>query len=133
MQEYPLVLFDGVCNLCNSGVQFIIKHDRKKQFRFASLQSEMGKRILAQNQLPSDKLDTFIFVDNNKIYTRSTAALRIARKLGGFWKLAYANIIIPRFIRDGIYNFISRNRYKWFGKQEECMVPTPDLRERFVD
>ena len=133
MQENPLVLFDGVCNLCNSAVQFIIKHDRKKQFRFASLQGKTGQRILAEHQVSSEKLDTLIFVENGKIYTRSTAALRIAKRLGGFWKLAYGNIIIPRFIRDGIYNFISKNRYKWFGKQEECMIPTPELRERFFD
>lgn len=131
--EYPIILFDGVCNLCNSSVQFIIRRDRKKQFRFASLQGRTAQQLLAMSGLDAEGQDTIVLVEDGKIYTRSTAVLRILRRLGGFWRLAYAYIIVPRFIRDGIYKFIARNRYRWFGRREECMVPEPGVRERFLD
>lgn len=133
MGENPIVLFDGVCNLCNSSVQFIIRHDKKKQFRFGSLQGITARKILAEHHLPIDKLDTLILVEGNKLYTHSTAALRIAKRLGGFWKLFYVNIIVPKFLRDSIYKFIARNRYKWFGKRDQCAVPGGELRDRFLD
>lgn len=133
MYQQPVVLFDGVCNLCNSSVQFILKRDKKKQFLFASLQGQAGQALLRQFDLPVNELFSFILVDGDRHYVRSAAALQMLKRLGGGWSLLYAFIIVPRFIRDGIYNWIARNRYKWFGKQENCWVPTPELRSRFLD
>jgi predicted DCC family thiol-disulfide oxidoreductase YuxK len=129
----PIILFDGVCNLCNRSIQVIIKNDRKKFFRFASLQGKLGQEVLKKYQLQTDQLHSFILLEGDHIYTKSTGALRIFRELGGGWKLLYGFMIIPRFIRDAVYNFVSRNRYKWYGKREECMLPTPELKERFLD
>lgn len=131
--EHPIVLFDGECNLCNSSVQFIIKRDTKKQFRFASLQGKKGQQVLQQFHLPADSFNSFLLLEGDTLYTKSTGALRMLRALGGGWQLLYALIIVPKFIRDGVYNWISRNRYKWFGKRDECMIPTPELRERFLE
>ncbi len=128
-----IVLFDGVCNLCNSSVQFIIKRDRKRKFRFASLQGKTGQSLLQQFNLPVNDLNSFILIEDNKAFRQSTAALRVAKDLSGGWKLLYGFIIVPKFIRDAVYNWIARNRYKWYGKREECMVPTAELRERFLD
>lgn len=130
---HPLILFDGVCNLCSGSVQFIIRRDPQRLFRFASLQSELGQSFLKQAQLPPVELQTLLLVENGKIYKRSTAALRIARRLRGAWKLLYGLIIIPPFIRNFIYNWVARNRYRWFGKKESCWIPTPELRELFLD
>ncbi len=131
--EHPIILFDGVCNLCNASVQFIIKRDQQAKFRFAALQSEFGQKILASQNLDTSELRTFILVDGDKVHLRSTAALEVARRMNWPWKLLYAFIIVPRPLRDAIYNFISRNRYRWFGAQESCMMPTPELRARFLD
>jgi len=131
--EEKIVLFDGVCNLCNSSVQFIIKHDKKKQFRFASLQGNYGQAFLKKHNLPADNFNSFILLEGDKVYNRSEGALRMLKHLGGRWSLFYAFIILPKFIRDNVYNWVARNRYKWFGKREECMIPTPDLKERFLD
>ena len=130
---HPLILFDGVCNLCNGAVQYVIKHDKKKRFRFGSLQGETGQKILAHYNLPSDNYNSFLLIENGKCYSRSTAALRVLKHLGYPLKLGYALIIIPSFIRDFVYGVIARNRYKWFGKQDSCWMPTPDLKSRFVD
>lgn len=133
-QKHPTVYFDGVCNLCNSSIQWIIKRDPKAHFRFAALQSDAGvelrKRISSNGKID---LESVLLEEDGKVYDRSTAALRIARKLSGLWPLMYIFIIVPKFIRDAVYNFIGRNRYKWFGKQESCWVPTPDLKARFLD
>jgi predicted DCC family thiol-disulfide oxidoreductase YuxK len=129
----PVILFDGVCNLCNRGVQFIIKKDKKNKFRFAPLQGKTGRELLKKFNLPENVFNSFILVEGGNICSRSTAALRIAKKLGGGWKLFYGFIIIPRFIRDAAYNLVAKNRYKWFGKRDECMIPTPELKERFLD
>ena len=131
--HHPIILFDGVCNLCNRSVQFIIKRDKKGLFRFASLQGKAGHDLLQQYDLPYDTLYSFVLIENGKAYTRSTATLRVLRKLGGGWKLLYGLIILPPFLRNAIYNWIARNRYKWYGKREECMVPTPELKSRFLD
>lgn len=131
-QTSPIVLFDGVCNLCNSVVQLVIKYDKKKQFRFASLQSHFGQTILQQFHLPATEFNSFIFLENGKLYTKSTAALRMAKKLGGAWQLLYGLMIVPPFIRNGVYNWVASNRYKWYGKQETCRLPTPDLKSRFI-
>ena len=128
-----IILFDGVCNLCNSSVQFIIKRDKKNQFLFASLQGRTGQEYLRKFNLPADTFNSFLLVEDDHYYTRSTSALRIARSLSGGWPLMYAFMIVPRFIRDAVYNLIAQNRYKWFGKREACWVPTPDLKKKFLD
>lgn len=130
---HAVILFDGVCNLCSSSVQFIIQHDPKKQFRFASLQGNFGQEILGQYQLPTTELNSFILWDKGIIYFKSTGALKVARKLSGAWPLLFGLIIIPPFIRNGVYNFVAKNRYKWFGKNEVCWMPTPPLKELFID
>ena len=128
----PVILFDGVCNLCNGSVNFIIKRDPRAVFSFAPLQSEISKSILAAFGIPTDRLDTLILIDQGKCYTRSEAALRVAHRLNGLWPLFYGFIIVPGIIRDWVYKFISAHRYKWFGKTETCMVPGPGVKERFL-
>ncbi len=128
-----IILFDGVCNLCNGMVQFVIKNDAKKRFQFASLQSISGQEILQKFQLSTDVFDSFILLENGRLFTKSTAALRVVKRLKGLWLLLYSFIIVPKFIRDAVYNLIAKNRYKWFGKQETCWVPTPTLKERFLN
>jgi predicted DCC family thiol-disulfide oxidoreductase YuxK len=130
--QHSIILFDGVCNLCNAAVQFVIKRDYKNRFLFTSLQSAEGGRILQENHFPSSFTNSFILVENGKIFVRSTAALKVARQLKGMWKLLYGLIIVPRFIRDAAYDIIARNRYRWFGKKTACMVPTPELQARFL-
>jgi predicted DCC family thiol-disulfide oxidoreductase YuxK len=132
-QDHPVILFDGVCNLCNSSVQFIIRHDPQHIFRFASLQSSFGQKILSKYDLPLNNYNSFILFVDSKIYTGSTAALLVAKKLSGIVKCIYVFMIVPKFIRDGVYNIIAKNRYKWFGKKNECWIPTPDLKSLFVD
>ena len=131
--SHPVILFDGVCNLCNASVQYVIKHDKKKLFRFASLQSSFGESVLKQYDLPVNTFNSFILLSDNKIYTRSTAALLVAKKLSGLIKLLYGFIIIPKFIRDFVYDIIAKNRYKWFGKKEACWIPTPELKSLFLN
>jgi predicted DCC family thiol-disulfide oxidoreductase YuxK len=127
-----VIFFDGVCNLCNGMVQFVIERDQKQCFKFASLQSEYAKATLPAQYLDLSMQGTFILMEGGTIYTRSTAALHVAKKLGGVWSLLYGFIIVPKFIRDGLYNYVGKNRYKWFGKQESCWLPTPELRSRFL-
>lgn len=133
MKQYSIILFDGICNLCNSSVQFVLKHDHKNQFMFASLQSTEGQNLLKQFQLPQQDFNSFILIENEKVYLKSTAALMVARQLKGAVKLLYGFIIVPPFIRNAVYNFIAKNRYKWFGKKESCMIPTPELKARFLN
>jgi predicted DCC family thiol-disulfide oxidoreductase YuxK len=133
MSQHSIILFDGVCNLCNAAVQFVIKQDNKNQFVFASLQSEEGKKILAEHNLPENEMHSFILVENGKVYDRSTAALKVIKKMNGLWRFLYGFIIVPKFIRDGIYNIIAKKRYQWFGRKDECMIPTPELRTKFLD
>jgi predicted DCC family thiol-disulfide oxidoreductase YuxK len=128
-----LVLFDGVCNLCSSSVQFIIRHDKKKQFLFGSLQGKAGQEYLKKFNLPQDSLDSFMLVEGDTLYTRSSGALRMLKNLGNGWQLFYAFIIFPKFIRDAAYNIIARNRYTWFGKKEECWIPSRELEARFLE
>jgi len=132
-QHYPIILFDGVCNLCSSSVQYVIKHDPKHIFRFASLQSAFGQKIISAHHLPLNDYNSFILITGNKIYTRSTAALMVAIKLKGFVKFLYAFVIVPKFIRDAAYNIIAKNRYKWFGKKIVCWLPTTELKGLFMD
>jgi predicted DCC family thiol-disulfide oxidoreductase YuxK len=132
MYDHPIILFDGVCNLCNKSVQYVIRHDAEKKFHFASLQSDAGQQLLKQYNLPADNFNSFVLIQNGKAYTRSTAALRVAKQLKGIVKLLYGFIIVPAFLRDAVYNGIANNRYKWFGKRESCMIPSPDLQSRFL-
>ncbi len=130
--SYPVLLFDGVCNLCNASVQWIITHDKDGKFRFAALQSDTGQALLRRFGLDQAHFDSVVLVDGDRIFLRSDAPLEIAWHLGGLWKLFYALKIFPRFLRDAIYNWIARNRYRWFGRQEACMLPRPEWKERFL-
>lgn len=132
-KNIPLViLFDGICNLCNATVQFILKRDKDSNFKFASIQGEFGQITLTRFGLAASNPNSFVLLEGEKIYTHSTGALRVFLHLGGVWKILYGFIIVPRFIRDAVYNFIARNRYKWFGKQNTCYLPTADLSNRFL-
>lgn len=128
-----LILFDGVCNFCNYWVTFAIKRDRKNKLKFTPLQGETAKQLLPQYHINPTSLSSVIFINNGKVYTQSSAAIQICKELDGGWKLFFGLIIIPKFFRDFLYNIIARNRYKWFGKKESCMIPTPELKERFLD
>lgn len=128
----PIVLFDGVCNLCNGSVQFLIKRDRQARLRFASLQSDTGQKLQADLGMDPQALDSVVLVEGDRWYKESDAALRIARNLPGPWKLLAAFRIVPRPLRDAVYRLIARNRYRWFGKAETCWLPTPELRSRFL-
>ncbi|MBL7978712.1 MAG: thiol-disulfide oxidoreductase DCC family protein [Bacteroidetes Order II. Incertae sedis bacterium] len=132
LPDAPLILFDGVCNLCNASIQFIIDRDRKGLFRFASLQSDLGFSLRKSFDLASEEVDSVILIMEGRAFTHSDAALTIAKYLDGAWPMLFGLIVLPRFIRDGIYRFIARNRYKWFGKREHCRIPTPELRARFL-
>jgi predicted DCC family thiol-disulfide oxidoreductase YuxK len=133
LEQNPIILFDGVCNFCNYWVIFAIKRDRKKKLRFTTLQGLTASQLLPKYNIHPSSLSSAILIDKGKAFTQSSAAIRICRYLKGGWKLFYGLMIIPKFIRDAIYNIIARNRYKWFGKKETCMVPTPELKERFLD
>ncbi len=128
------VFFDGVCNLCNGAVQFILDRDRHALFRFAPLQSDAATKILSERGVVIDQgaMDSVILIEGDRLYQRSDAALRIARRLDAPWPAAYVLIIVPRFVRDAVYKLIARHRYRWFGRTETCRVPTPELRARFL-
>jgi predicted DCC family thiol-disulfide oxidoreductase YuxK len=131
-QQGNIVLFDGVCNLCSRSVQFIIRRDPKARFRFASLQSPTGQQFLERFHLPTDALYSIMLVRGASFLERSDAALEIARNLSGLWPIFYVFKVVPKFLRDPVYDWISRNRYNWFGKKDACWLPTPELRERFI-
>lgn len=128
----PVILFDGVCNLCNGAVNFVIDRDPEGVFTFGALQSEQAEALLQKHALPEDYLDSLVLLENGRLYVRSEAALRIARRLGGLWPLLYAFMAVPRPLRNRIYDWIASNRYGWFGRREQCRVPTPELRQRFL-
>jgi predicted DCC family thiol-disulfide oxidoreductase YuxK len=128
----PVVLFDGVCNLCNGVVRFIIARDRRARFTFASLQSASAERLVAGRLTIGAMPETLVLVEGDRIYTQSDAALRIAKGLGFPWFLASMFLAVPRVIRDQAYAFVARNRYRWFGRRDVCMVPTPAWRDRFL-
>lgn len=131
-QEHPIVLVDGVCHFCQGVAKWIIKRDPKGKYHFASLQSDVAKRLLEQGRLPVDRMDTFVLIEDGKYYTRSTAALKLAKGLKFPYPLLYGFVIIPRPLRDAVYGVIARNRYRWFGKDETCMLPSPDIKDRFL-
>ncbi|MEM0992612.1 MAG: thiol-disulfide oxidoreductase DCC family protein [Bacteroidota bacterium] len=131
--DHPILLFDGVCNLCNGTVQWILERDAAARFRFASLQSTVGQQLLAQHGLTDPNLDSIVMIAGERIYTHSDVPLEIAKQLGGFWQMGYVFKIVPRFVRDAVYRFIAKNRYRWFGKQEEsCWLPQPKWKARFL-
>jgi predicted DCC family thiol-disulfide oxidoreductase YuxK len=133
MKTRKIILFDGICNLCNQSVQFIIEHDKNNQFLFASLQSEFGQKFLQENKLNSTQFDSVIFIENDNFYTKSSAALRISKYLDGVISWLTIFMIIPKPLRDLVYSFIAKNRYRWFGKQESCWLPTPALKSKFLE
>lgn len=132
-ESAPVILFDGVCNLCNASVQFVINRDKRGKFRFAALQSEAAKALLKNFKGSTQELTTAILVKDNTYFVKSDAALEVARSLSGGWPLLYGFKILPSSFRNWIYDWISRNRYRWFGKKDECMIPTPELKQRFLN
>lgn len=132
IKNNPLILFDGVCNLCNDSVQLVIKNDSENIFVFSALQNELVQNYLTKIDTDLLQLDTILLVTPSKIYTKSSAALTIARHLKGIYPLLYVFYIIPKPLRDLVYNFIAKNRYKWYGKKESCMIPNPELKNKFL-
>jgi predicted DCC family thiol-disulfide oxidoreductase YuxK len=131
-RKFPVILFDGVCNFCDGSVNFIIRKDDKRLFKFAPLQSEAGEKLVEEYGLNKPGLDSVILIENGRAYTHSTAALKIAKQLGGIYSWTYVFIYLPRGLRDFFYKLFARNRYRLFGKKDECMIPTPEVRERFL-
>ncbi|WP_421938734.1 thiol-disulfide oxidoreductase DCC family protein [Pedobacter sp.] len=132
MSQNAVIFFDGVCNLCNSAVQFVIRHDQKDHFSFSPLQGEFASAILPEFDIIPYKLNSILLLDEGRLYTKSSAALRITKKLSGLWPLLYGLIVIPKVIRDWFYDIIAKNRYKWWGKQESCWLPMPALKNKFI-
>jgi predicted DCC family thiol-disulfide oxidoreductase YuxK len=132
MEDKPILLFDGVCNLCNGFVQFILLRDPRGVFRFASLQSDTGQLLLEKYGLDSESLNTVVLIKGGKAYTHSEVALEVAPQLQGFWQWVALFRLVPRSVRDAIYNWIAKNRYKWFGKQDACMLPRAEWKARFL-
>ena len=133
MNPKYIVLFDGVCNLCNGSVQFILKRDRHRKFQFGSLQGKTGQEYLRKYHLPTDQFHSFMLIEANVLYTQSTAVLRVLKHLGRGWQLLYVFIFLPQVLRDGLYKLIATNRFRLFGKKDACRIPTPDERERFLE
>ena len=132
MQE-KILLYDGVCNLCNGAVKFVLKHEKKPEIMFASLQSALGKKLLAEHNIDILKTDSLVFISNGKAKVKSTAGLNLFLYLKGLYPLMIVFVIVPAFLRDIVYNWIARNRYKWFGRSEACVVPDEKTRNRFLD
>ena len=132
MPIQPFILFDGVCNLCDHSVQFVLKREKQPRILFAALQSNAGKELAAQFKITENDLSSFIFVENGYVFRKSTAALKVCRHLKGAWPLCYLLMIVPRFLRDSIYDYVAKNRYKWYGKKESCLLPSPEQRHRFI-
>lgn len=131
-KTHKIILFDGVCNLCNSSVTFVIKRDKKDVFRFTALQEEPGRNLMSKFEIDPAETDSIVLIDGERAYTKSTAALRISRHLGGAYPLLYGFMIVPKFLRNWVYDYIAKNRYKWYGKKDSCMIPTPELRSKFL-
>lgn len=131
-QPQRVVLFDGECNLCNGSIRFIINRDPRGRYKFAPLQSAAGRTLMRAHNLNATQTDSVVLIEGEAAHLKSDAALRIAKGLGGAWSILYALIFVPKFIRDKLYSFVARNRYRWFGKRDECMTPTPEIRGRFL-
>lgn len=133
-ENKKIILFDGVCNLCDASVQFIIKHDKNDLFRFVAIQSELGQKLIKHLGIDTSKTDSIILYEPGvAYYFKAEAALRIAKELKSWHKILYIFIKIPNGIKNGVYDFIAKNRYKWYGKKEACMIPTPELKAKFLD
>lgn len=132
LKNKTILLFDGYCNLCHSSVQFIIKHEKKQEIYFTSLQSKTGVEILNYYSINPVKTNSVVLIEKNKSYIKSTAALRLTKYLKGIYPLAIVFMIIPAFIRNSVYDFIARNRYKWYGKKDSCLMPDQELIKRFL-
>ncbi len=132
-KDKKIILFDGVCNLCNNAITFVIKRDKNDCFRYAPLQSEVGHFLTQKHNIDPSQTDSIILVEGDKVSVKSTAALRIARSLNNGYPLLYGFMIIPNFIRNWVYDYVARNRYRWFGKKDACMIPTPELKSKFLD
>lgn len=128
----PVLLFDGVCNLCNASVQWVLRHDRHGIFQFAALQSETGQSLLRKWGRPVEDFDSVVLVDGDRLLLHSDVPLEIARRIGGGWQLLYVFKIVPRPLRDAVYHWVARNRYRWFGRKAECMLPRPEWKGRFI-
>ena len=132
-ESKKIILFDGVCNLCNGVVQYVIKKDKKDVFRFAFLQSELGHKLLSEREINTEKVDSIVLVEPGvAYYIKSDAALQIFKSFGGLWPLVTVFEWIPKSMRDIVYDFIAKNRYRWFGKKDQCMIPTPELQSKFL-
>ena len=132
--DKKIILFDGVCNLCNNAIQFIIKKDKKDLFRYAALQSNIGAKLVTERQIDTTKIDSIILIEPSlAYYTKSSAALKIGQTFGGGWRLLGIFLWFPAPIRNWMYNIIARNRYRWFGKKDACMIPTPELKAKFLE
>ncbi len=130
-EQNPIILFDGICNLCNGTVDFLLKHDCKKQFRFASIQSEAAQLLFRKSQIPDDT-DSVVLIKSNQVFIESDAVIEIARMLHFPWKMIVIFRIVPKKMRDYIYRWIARNRYQWFGKRDDCRLPDPTENESFI-
>jgi len=132
-QSSPILLFDGVCNLCNSSVQFVLDRNKKENIQFASLQSDFGQKMLSEINLPADYTSSLVLIEEGKSYVKSDAALQLAKHLNGLWKIGSVLMFFPKFIRNPVYDWIAKNRYKWFGKKEVCWIPEKKWQPRFLD
>jgi predicted DCC family thiol-disulfide oxidoreductase YuxK len=132
LRNKTILLFDGYCNLCHSSVQFVLKNEKKSELYFTSLQSPIGKEILTYYKIDSTKINSLVLIEKNKAYTKSTAALKLGKYLKGIYSLSSIFMIIPPFIRNWVYDFIAKNRYKWYGKQDSCLLPDENLAKRFL-
>jgi predicted DCC family thiol-disulfide oxidoreductase YuxK len=130
--DKAIILFDGVCNFCNGWVNTVIQRDKKNYFLFAPLQSAKGKQLIEKYQIDISKTDSVILIEHDQSFIKSTAALKVAKHLNGLFPLLYALLIVPAFIRNVVYDYIARHRYKWYGKKETCMIPTAEIREKFI-
>ncbi|MCP4976196.1 MAG: thiol-disulfide oxidoreductase DCC family protein [Maribacter sp.] len=132
--EKKIVLFDGVCNLCNGTVRFTIKRDKKDEFRFATLQGDMGRQLIQERSIDTSLVDSIILIEPGiAYYAKSTAALKIIHSFGGFWKICNVLNLIPRQLRDIVYDWVAKNRYSWYGKKDQCMLPTPEIKTKFLE
>ncbi len=132
--DRKIILFDGVCNLCNGAVQFIIRHDKKDVFRYAALQSEAGQRLITERGIDTQKVDSIVLIEPGvAYYVKSEAALEIGKQLKGYSTISSILLWVPKPLRNIVYDFIAHNRYKWYGKKQECMIPTPELKAKFLE
>ncbi len=132
--QKKIILFDGVCNLCNASIQFIIKHDKKDEYRFAALQSPIGQKMIQERHINTADMDSIILIEPGvAYYTKSTAVLKVGKNFGGLWSLLAVFEWIPEGIRNVVYDFIAKNRYSWYGKKDICMIPTPEIKAKFLD